>query len=48
MISYEIITKLILLYNIHKEHNDLVKKFKKLHEQKKANRPILIKNMIQG
>ena len=41
---YKIITKLIQLHNIHKEHNDQVKKFKKLHEQIKAN--ILDKNMM--
>ena len=46
MISYKIITKLIQLQNIHKEHNDQVNKFKKLNEQIKAN--ILDKNMMQG
>ena len=46
MISYKIITKLIQLHNIYKEHNDQVNKFKKLHEQIKAN--ILEKNMMQG
>ena len=46
MISYKIITKLIQLHNMHKEHNDQVNKFKKLYEQVKAN--ILYKNMMQG
>ena len=47
MILYKIITKLIQLHNyIHKEHNDQVHKFKKLHEQIKIN--ILDKNMMQG
>ena len=46
MIPYNIITKLIQLHNIHKEHNDQANKFKKLYEQLKAN--ILDKNMMQG
>ena len=37
MVSDKIITKLVQLHNIHKEHNDQVNKFKKLHEQIKAN-----------
>ena len=44
MISYKIITKLIQLHNIHKEHYDQVNKFKKLREQIKAT--ILDKNMM--
>ena len=46
MMSYKIITELIQLHNMHKKHNDQVKKFMKLHEQIKAY--ILNKNMIQG
>ena len=41
----KIITKFIQLHNLHYEHNDQVNKFKKLHEQIKAN--ILDKNMMQ-
>ena len=36
MISYKIITKLIQLHNVHKEHKDQINKFKRLHEQIKA------------